>query len=104
MKSGFIELHADAPAKPAAGEPCNRCGVCCAYTPCPIARLFLFQFKGSCRALMWQEEGHYACGMVQEPDRFSLLIPNTFRVRAGKLFAKRIAAGTGCDADIEIEE
>ncbi len=100
-----IELHELAPAKPCVGAPCNRCGVCCAAEPCPVACLFLLQFKGRCRALMWQEESScYACGMVVRPDYYSHVIPRFFRRWMGAFFATRIAAGTGCDSEIEICE
>jgi len=100
-----IELHEQAPLKPKPGEPCNGCGVCCAAEPCPVAILFLFQRKGRCRALLWQEEGaRYACGMVVQPDCYSRLIPKVARRRVGAFFATRIAADKGCDSDIEISE
>jgi len=98
-----IELHEQAPAKPSFGEACNRCGVCCATEPCPVAWLFLFQRKGRCRALLWQQESScYACGMVVRPDCYSRLIPGFSRRWMGAFFATRIAAGKGCDSDIEI--
>ena len=100
-----IDLHEQAPPKPEYGEPCNGCGVCCAAEPCPVACLFLFQFKGRCRALLWQEESaRYACGMVVQPDRYSRLIPGFARRLMGAFFATRIAANKGCDADIEVAE
>jgi len=100
-----IELHEQAPPKPGLGAPCNRCGVCCAAEPCPIAYLFLFQRKGRCRALLWQEESaRYACGMVVRPDSYSRLIPRVFRRWIGIFVASRIAAGKGCDSSIEISE
>jgi len=103
MRQQSIALHEGAPPKPASGEPCNGCGVCCAYEPCPVAMVFLFQRKGACRALLWQEEeGRYACGMVRQPHRHSRLIPRILASWLGAFFATRIAAGGGCDAGIEI--
>jgi hypothetical protein len=100
-----IELHAFAPAKPLPGEPCNGCGVCCAAEPCPVAILFLFQRKGRCRALIWQEENsRYICGMVAAPHRYSLLIPTSFSAVMGRFFSSRIAAGIGCDSNIELDD
>lgn len=99
-----IELHQHAPPKPRLGATCNGCGVCCAAEPCPVAFIFLLQFKGRCRALVWQDEnGCYACGMVVQPDSFSPLIPAFSRSWMGAFIATRIAAGKGCDADIETE-
>jgi hypothetical protein len=97
-KLQVIELHPLAPAKPDYGADCNGCGVCCAAEPCPVAFLFLWQFKGRCRALQWQEVAErYECGMVVGADRYVRLLPVRWRARAGKFFATRIAAGAGCD-------
>jgi len=99
-----IELHPLAPAKPDYGARCNGCGVCCAAEPCPVAHIFLFMFKGKCRALLWQEEtSRYVCGMAACPDRYVRLIPQSLRERAGSFFATRIAVGTGCDCAAEID-
>lgn len=98
-----VALHALAPAKPDFGAPCNGCGACCAVEPCPVAFVFLFQFRGACRALLWQDGGHrYVCGMAVCPDRYVRLIPGGLRERCGKFFASRIAAGVGCDFAAEI--
>jgi len=103
MELQTIELHPQAPAKPAYGAACNGCGICCAAEPCPVAIVFLQQFRGRCRALLWQEEaGRYVCGMVVQPDRYSLLIPAFFRGGMGRFFASRIATGKGCDSTIEM--
>jgi hypothetical protein len=100
-----IELHEQAPSKPDFGVTCNGCGICCAAEPCPVAYLFLFQRKGRCRALLWQEENcRYACGMVICPDNYSRLIPRMFKKWVGAFIATRIAAGKGCDSSIEISE
>jgi hypothetical protein len=99
----LIELHPLAPDKPDYGVRCNGCGVCCAAEPCPVAFVFLFQFKGQCRALLWQEDTRrYVCGMVVFPDRYVRLIPERWSVRAGRFVAKRIAAGDGCDSLAEV--
>jgi hypothetical protein len=100
-----IELHEKAPSKPDFGVTCNGCGICCAAEPCPVAYLFLFQRKGRCRALLWQEDNsRYACGMVVCPDNYSRLIPRMFRKWVGAFIATRIAVGKGCDSSIEISE
>ena len=101
----LIELHSHAPAKPDYKAPCNGCGVCCAAEPCPVAHVFLFQRKGRCRALLWQDEmSRYVCGMVVCPDRYVRLIPRALRGSFGRFFATRIAAGAGCDLAVEMED
>lgn len=99
-----IELHALAPPKPEPDAACNGCGVCCALVPCPVAHVFLWQFRGACRALVWQAAGRYACGMVLWPDRHVRLIPARWRGWLGRFFASRIAAGAGCDCAAEVDE
>jgi len=101
----IIEIHAAAPAKPALGQPCNGCGVCCVVEPCPVGVFVLLQFKGRCRALLWQaERGRYACGMVLRPSGYLRWLPAALDSWAGRLFARRIAAGVGCDADYATED
>lgn len=109
MKTSWqtITLHRNAPPKPRPGEPCNGCGVCCAAEPCPIAALFLFQRRGRCRALVWQDEhARYVCGMVTSPESHSRLIPASLGKLMGGFFASRISAGAGCDstAELDVEE
>jgi len=65
----------------------------------------LFQFKSRCRALLWQPEGsRYVCGMVARPADYLRWLPARLGPWAGRLLARRIAAGLGCDADIEPED
>lgn len=100
----IIEIHAAAPPKPALGETCNGCGVCCAVEPCPVGVFVLFQSKGPCRALLWQpEQRRYACGMVVRPSDHLRWLPVALDAWAGRLFARKIAAGSGCDADYETD-
>ena len=73
--------------------------------PCPVAHAFLLQFRGKCRALLWQEAtSRYVCGMAVYPDRYVRLIPQVLRGRIGSFFASRIAAGSGCDFAAEMDE
>jgi hypothetical protein len=99
-----IELHRDAPTKPALGERCNGCGVCCAAEPCPIAWVFLWQRKGSCRALEWHSEStRYVCGMVTNPTRHVRWLPTKLDAPLARFCANRIAAGIGCDSHAVVE-
>lgn len=98
-----VSLHALSPAKPATGAACNGCGACCALEPCPVARLFLLQWRGGCRALLWTPaDSRYSCGMVVAPARFLPWLPALLLAPASRFFARRIALGQGCDADIEV--
>lgn len=98
-----IALDAAAPAKPAPGEACNGCGLCCAAEPCPPAMLFFWRRRGACPALLWVErEGCYRCGLVLDPGHFLHWLPRRWHAGAARFFARRIAAGSGCDADIEL--
>lgn len=62
--------------------------------------------EGACRALQWSEDDRqYRCGMLVHPTRYVGL--RTFKAegilnRLIRRYARRmIAAGIGCDADIE---
>lgn len=64
----------------------------------------LFQLKGRCPALLWQpERSRYVCGMVVKPADYLRWLPAALGPWAGRVFARRIAAGLGCDADLEVE-
>ena len=98
----YIVIHPAAPPKPAFGTPCNGCGVCCAAQPCPVSWLLLGHRTGACPALQWHEpQRRYACGMVATPAGFLRWLPPHWNGFAGRRFARWIAAGKGCDADIE---
>lgn len=100
-----IIIHAQAPAKPALGQPCNGCGVCCAAEPCPVSLAMLWPHQTPCRALIWQESTQrYVCGMVSEPARFLSWLPQRFNHLASQWFKRWIAANTACDADVDLSE
>jgi hypothetical protein len=102
MQRATIHIHADAAPKPAVGEPCNGCGVCCATEPCPVGMLVSGRRSGSCSALVWVAGEHrYRCGVASEPERY-------IKVRwAAPLLARAarrlIAAGKGCDCNLMVE-
>lgn len=104
MKERIIELHAEAPTKPAIGAPCNGCGVCCALETCPLAMLRFLKRCGPCPALAWSAEGgRYTCGLLDHPERY-LPLPAGAHSLARRFFARSIAAGQGCDSDAELAD
>lgn len=96
-----VPLHRDAPPKPATGEPCNGCGVCCALERCPMARLLLPRAESrACPALEWiAAERRYRCGLAQRPGHYVRWLPRRWETAAARWIAARIAAGSGCDCD-----
>jgi hypothetical protein len=94
-----ILLHQAAPPKPAEGQPCNGCGLCCAAAPCPLGMLLSRKRRGACAALQWDDSaGLYRCGVLQAPQRWLPWLP---RAWARRLARRWIAAATGCDADLQ---
>jgi hypothetical protein len=99
-----IQLHFDAPAKPAEGDACNGCGVCCASEPCPIGALISRRLHGECAALEWSDDsGVYRCGVARNPDKH---LPAALRWLAptlARLTLRFISAGSGCDCSMTVE-
>ncbi|MGY4829388.1 hypothetical protein ACVNIS_12490 [Sphaerotilaceae bacterium SBD11-9] len=97
-----IQIHPEAPSKPAQGEPCNGCGVCCMAEPCPVGLLVSRRREGACAALVWSApERRYRCGVVSEPQRH---VGVRWMARLLSRAARRwIAAGQGCDCSLAVE-
>jgi hypothetical protein len=94
MDQTVIHLHVQAPAKPPAGQPCNGCGACCATEPCPLGAVMSRRRSGACVALEWSEtDARYQCGLMRKAAA-------TGRP-ALRLVARWIAAGKGCDAELQ---
>jgi len=99
----IIHLHTLSPPKPAEGTPCNGCGVCCALETCPAARLRFLQKHGPCPALEWSNERErYHCGLLIRPGHYLAWLPRLAEAQATRLFARWIAAGSGCDCNAEV--
>lgn len=89
MVPRVILLQPEAPAKPAPGDACNGCGVCCAAEPCPVGVLATGRRRGACRLLRWDATAaRYRCGALAGP-RWSR-----------PLLRRWIAAGIGCDSEL----
>jgi len=107
----IIEIHPEAPPKPALGQPCNGCGLCCLSEPCPVGMLVSRRRIGRCNALRWcAETRRYVCGMLSTPWRHLGAVRPWARDAASRrnrmlarLCRRWIAAGIGCDADLEAQ-
>jgi hypothetical protein len=102
LKPGFLAPRGALDNKPPHGAPCNRCGLCCKATICPLGRYVfkLPEFAGmQCPALEQTEDG-YRCGIIADPASFT----SKSRVMRFGIEALRraalllIGAGDGCDA------
>ena len=96
-----IRLRAEAPPKPAPGQPCNGCGVCCAWAPCPLGILVSRRASGRCRALRWDaNQSLYRCAMVSQPRSVWRWWPAWGDAALRALARRWISAASGCDADL----
>jgi hypothetical protein len=99
-----IELRIEAAPKPAEGQPCNGCGVCCASEPCPLGSVASRRRHGACVALRWNDAARaYRCGLVERPADH---LPRALRWSAplvARIARRSIAAGSGCDSDAIVE-
>ncbi|MFI8618745.1 hypothetical protein ACIGHN_24895 [Acidovorax sp. NPDC077693] len=101
-RHAVVWLHADAPPKPAVGAPCNGCGLCCLAEPCPLGVVVSRRRHGACVALRWDgAHARYLCGMVADPGEVTGLRQRWLTVPLAWLARRWIAAGVGCDADVE---
>lgn len=106
-----IRIHALAPAKAAVGADCNGCGVCCLFAPCPLGMVLSGTRTGACAAVRWDGVlAQYRCGAIVAPQEvLRLALPRGLRRWAPglaptlrRLALRWIAAGTGCDSDVEV--
>jgi Fe-S-cluster-containing hydrogenase component 2 len=99
----IVQIHRAAPAKPATGEACNGCGVCCAAEPCPVGIILFRRRRGPCPALEWLGgEARYRCRLLTAPAAQLRWLPARLEVPTRRLFARWIAAGSGCDSNAEV--
>lgn len=102
VKHQIVHIHPEAPAKPALGDPCNGCGLCCLAEPCPLGQVLSWRRTGACEALRWDAvQSRYRCGAITDAD---VVLGPRWRWAAPlfRRWAQRwIAAGMGCDATLE---
>jgi hypothetical protein len=99
-----IYLHPAAPSKPALGEACNGCGVCCMAEPCPVGQVISRRRRGACDALAWSnDEQRYRCGMVANPRAVLPWLPAFATPTIRRLVLRWISAAKGCDSDVELQ-
>lgn len=93
--------------KPAHGQPCNGCGVCCHISVCPLGQSVFGPRLGPCPAVQKNpDDPHkWECGLVVEPMRFVMhkCLAHTWQaMRAAASIL--IGTGDGCDCRINGEE
>lgn len=104
MKPAMFLPRAIASRKPPHGAPCNRCGICCLATLCPLGQRLFGGELGPCPALEPAEGGAFACGVVANPikhARRAVLQHGAEKVSEAALLL--IGGQTGCDARINGE-
>ena len=98
-----IHLHREAPVKPAWGQACNGCGVCCLAEPCPLGQLISAKRHGACDALRWDEDqARYRCGVVADPRDVLPWLPAFAAPWLRRTALRWISAARGCDSDAEL--
>ena len=98
----IIYLQPGAPTKPAWGQACNGCGVCCLAEPCPLGQLLSGRRRGACDALRWHaDEARYRCAAVADPRAVWPSLPAAAVPLAQRLALRWIGAAGGCDSDVE---
>lgn len=100
----MIYLEPEAPTKPAAGDVCNGCGVCCLSEPCPLGAALSGRRLGPCDWVRWDAAARrYRCSAADGAARRLPGVP-AIAVRALEALARRwIAAGRGCDCELEVD-
>ena len=110
MPHRVIHIEPLAPPKPALGQACNGCGVCCLSEPCPLGVLLSGRRRGACAALQWEAAAsRYRCGAISAPHavlvqalpRWAAALARPLARVMPALARRWIASGTGCDCTLE---
>jgi len=105
-----IHIHTSAPHKPALGQACNGCGLCCLAEPCPLGMVLSAKRTGACVALRWNAPAQqYRCGVVvNATEALGQALPPALRWLApllgwplARLARRWISAGSGCDSSLQ---
>lgn len=86
-----------APDYPGYGNPCNGCGQCCQFGPCPVAMHFKTWVNGQCKALI-SKSGRYWCGMMTKPAKYSRMVHRSKNDAVAAKVRWMLGAGVKCDA------
>jgi hypothetical protein len=84
------------PRKPAEGEACNGCGLCCAIALCPLAAEFLDAAEPPCPAMEFAD-GRFWCGLARRPSRY-FGTPASGNRLIRPMVQQALSIGEGCDA------
>lgn len=91
-------------SKPPHGAPCNACGQCCIFVPCPLSHHVFGAQDGPCPALCHGQDGALICGLIAAPRQF---VPGTVLAHGADAVSRAagtlIGSGIGCDAALEGE-
>lgn len=90
--------------KPAHGDPCTSCGVCCIASQCPVSLAVIGERPGPCPAL-GGSPGRAECGLVKHPELFAPVQTARYGTKAMSDSALLlIGSGVGCDCRINGEK
>jgi hypothetical protein len=93
-----------APEKPALGEVCNGCGICCLAEPCPLGVLLSLSRKGPCKALVWNDDRRqYRCGAFVDASPAAGPVAGGLGRLRNRVIGRWIGADHGCDCDLDIK-
>jgi hypothetical protein len=97
-----IYIQPQAPCKPAVGEACNGCGICCLSEPCPLGVLLSRSRFGPCKALVWVDaQQQYRCGALARGQASDGRMAGVFGRLRNQVIGRWIGAGDGCDCDLD---
>ena len=85
----------ETPIKPAFGDPCNRCGVCCLASQCCVSTA-RFGKVAICPALELDGNGKYTCGLMVNAEKYVPSRVSMFGKATMELYMKIIMGDGSC--------